>query len=233
MEFYKIKDYVREHFGRVGIATGFLTMALELGRKEIENAANFWWMEDTVDFNLTAATANYPLQSGTIAEANFKDCRALSWKKSTLTQWEPLMIGPKSKDELDMEYQTNETGEPEQAVIHNATLYIYPIPDAVATYNMRMYFYQYTAYPVQTASDDLLLGFPMAVIYATLAQGYEVELKDLNSASYWRKLLSQQIPLIKREHLKRSWMDKIDFTPRTGAHSTRRSMDNMQIYPKR
>jgi len=234
MLLFEIKDYVREHFGRIGIPTSFLNLALELGRKEIENEANFWWMEDERDFNLTAATATYPFQSGTILEPNFKDLRGLYWKKSTELQWTPMGIGPKDKAELDLEYETTEIGEPEQAVVHNATLHIYPIPDAVATYNMRMYFYQYTAMPTQITADDLTLGFPMALIYSALAQGYELELKDMQSAAYWRKLLSMQIPKIKREHIKRSWMDKINFIPHTGPYDRGRySMDNMQIYPRR
>ena len=233
MKLFQVKDYVREHFGRVGIATGFLDLALEMGRKEIENAANFWWMEDFVDFNLIATTSAYPVKTTPISEANFKDLRAVMWKKSTETQYESIPVGHKSKDELDLEYQTDDEGEPEQMVLLNETLYVYPIPDDSATYNIRLYFYQYTDYPAQTEADDLILGFPMAVIYSTLAQANEMEAKDLQAASYWRKLLGGEIPKLKREHLKRSWMDKINFEPRTGPFSTRRSMDNMQLYPKR
>jgi hypothetical protein len=234
MNFSEIKDYIREHFGRVGIPTSFLTLALELGRKEIENHSNFWWMEDSVDFNLTAADNSYPLTSGTINESNFKDLRALYWRISTDNFWTPIPVVPMAKEDLDLEYDTDEDGEPEQAVIFNDTLYIYPIPDSAATYSLRMYFYQYTSYPAQTSSDDLIKGFPMAVIYSALAQGYETELKDLQSAAYWRKLLKDTIPMIKKEHLKRSWMDKIILEPRTGPFrpGSRMRLDNVQIYKR-
>ena len=234
MQYYQIKDYVREHFGRTGIPTSFLDLALEAGRLEIENHANFWWMQTDTTFSLVDGTQTYAIGSGSAIDiARFKDAKALHWRASgSDTSWEPVMLGVMEKDELDLLYDTDDTGDPEYAVIVDNTLYVYP-PDPNSTQSMKLFHYSYTSNPAQTSSDDLTKNFPMALIYSALAQGYELELKDIQGAQYWRGLLMGQILKIKHEHLKRGWKDQIIFPPRHGPVIGRRRLDNLQIYGDR
>jgi hypothetical protein len=236
----QIKDYIREHFGRVGIPTFIIDLALEASRLQIEQQGNFWWMAaaSPATWDLVVDDGDYTIASsgGDITIAKFKDIRALHYKLSTDTQWIEVEVGPDTKNELDLQYADGSDGSPEYAVLEDSTLYIYP-QDPQYAYNMRMYYWRYTTMGGNTAEDTITKEFPMALIYGALQHGYELELKDIQGASYWRKLLGGEpfgsggeIVKIRRENLKRSWHDKIDFVPHVGGGRRNRRLDNMKIY---
>ena len=239
MLLYELKDFIREHFGRVGIPTNLLDLALSEGRKLIEQEGNFWWMRDSTDFNAIVNQQDYTIQSGgDIDISNFKDARALIQKLPTETRYEPVELGNIDQDELDVMYDDDDAGEPEVAVIDNTTLKLYPpLPDYA--YDLRLYHYNWTDNPtLNTDTDDLLKNYGMAVAYGGLIWGFEIELKDIQGAAYWRTLLGGTpfghggvIARIKRENLKREWRDKIILVPHMGpGRLTRRSWNNLQIY---
>jgi len=236
----QIKDYIREHFGRVGISTFIVDLALEASRLQIEQQGNFWWMASAspATWNLTVDDGDYVIAAsgGDITIVKFKDIRALHYKLSTDTQWIEVEVGPASKNELDLEYADGTDGPPECATLEDATLFIYP-QDPQFAYNMRLYFWRYTTMGANTAEDTLTKEFPMALIYGALQHGYELELKDLQGAQYWRKLLGGEpfgsggeIVKIRRENLKRSWHDKIDLVPHPGPGRRYRRLDNLKLY---
>lgn len=240
MNLWEAKDIVRAHFGGTAFPTIQLDHAMTQGRRMIEAHANFWWMQGEKDFTLTINQQTYPLYSADINLPNFKDCRALSWREPTGVNYEPIFIGDHTKEELDVLYDTNDTGSPEVATIENATLYLYP-PKPNKAYNMKLYRFSWTDNPAQTASDDLLNFFPMALVYAALAWGYELELKDLTGAQYWKTLLGGQpfgrggeLAKLKKENFKRGWRDQLNFTPRNGPGvGNLRRISNLQIYGNR
>jgi len=237
---WEAKDIVRAHFGGTAFPTIQLDHALTQGRRMIETHANFWWMQGEKDFSLTINQDAYPIYTGDILLPNFKDARALSWREAAGVSYEPVALGDITKEELDVLYDTDDSGSPEVAVIDNATLYIYP-PNPDKAYSMRLYRYSWTDNPVQTDDDDLLNFFPMALVYAALAWGYELELKDLQGAAYWKGLLGGtpfgrggELAKMKKENFKRGWRDNIMFTPRTGPGvGSLRRIANLQIYGNR
>ena len=236
-ELFKIKDIVWDHFGRVGFPSTMLDRALEGGRREVEQAGNFWWMRTTKEWSLTVGTNEYPLLVSTgvgLNLPNYKDLRALKWKESGDVDWEPIDVGHMALEEAEEAYSTDEEGSPEIGVIDNVTLILFP-PEPDLAYNMKMWLYQYTAFPStgDTGSDELTNKFPDALVYASLAWGYEQQLKDPQGANYWRELLfKKEIPKIKRENLKREFQERINFTPSSGPHLGRRRLDNVQIYKR-
>lgn len=241
MLLYELKDFVREHFGRLGLPTSILDQALTEGRKLVEQEGNFWWMRATTDFNLVSSPAqqDYTIESGgDIDIDNFKDARALLQKLPTETRWEPVELGTIDQDELDILYDEDDQGEPEVAVIDNDTLKVYP-PVPLYDYDMRIFTYNWTDNPTDNSQTDALLkNFGMSVAFGALIWGFEIELKDIQGAAYWRNLLGGTpyghggvIARLKRENLKREWRDKIIMTPRKGpGRLTRRSWNNLQIY---
>jgi hypothetical protein len=115
---------------------------------------------------------------------------------------------------------------------------VYP-PDPDDTYDMRLYYYQWTSNPAaNTSTDDLLKNFGSAVVYGALIWAFEIELKDIQGAAYWRNLLGGtpfghggEIARLKRENFKRDWKDRTMLVPFKGAgRLTRRSLTNLQIY---
>lgn len=239
MLLYEVKDLVREHFGRLGLPSSILNMALAESRRMIEREANFWWMRGSIDFNLVVNTQTYAIGSGlAINIANFKDARALQQKISTETQWETVELGILDQEDLNIMYENDDDGEPEYAVIDNVTLTVYPpLPDLA--YNMRLYYYKWTDNPTaNTDTDDLLKNFGSAVVYGALIWGFEIELKDIQGAAYWRNLLGGtpfghggEIARLKRENFKRDWKDRTILVPFKGAgRTTRRKLSNIQIY---
>ena len=237
MNLWEAKDIVRSHFGGTAFPTIQLDHALTQGRRMIEGHANFWWMQGEKDFSLTIGQDSYPLYTGVILLPNFKDARALSWRESAGVSYEPVAFGDYTKEELDVLYDTDDEGPPEAAVIDNDTLYVYP-PNPDAAYSMRLYRYSWTDNPTQTDDDDLLNFFPMALVYAALAWGYELELKDMQGAQYWKQLLGGtpfgrggELAKLKKENFKRGWRDQITFTPRNGPGvGSLRRISNLQIY---
>lgn len=245
MLLWEAKDIVRAHFGGTAFPTIQLDHALTQGRRMIETHANFWWMQGEKDFSLTIGQDSYPIYSGDINLPNFKDARGLSWRTASGVSYEPVALGDITKEELDVLYDTDDEGEPEAAVIENATLYIYP-PNPDAAYSMRLYRYSWTDNPAQTTAvtaggDDLLNFFPMALVYAALAWGYEMELKDMTGAQYWKQLLGGtpfgrggELAKMKKENFKRGWRDQINLTPRNGPGvASLRRISNLQIYGNR
>jgi hypothetical protein len=239
MYLYEAKDVVREHFGRLGLPTSILSVALTEGRKVVEKEGNFWWMRTTADFSAVVDSNEYSIQSGgDIDISNFKDGRALQQKLPTETRWGPVELGVLDEETLNLMYDDDDEGEPEQAIIDNTTLKIYP-PSPQYAYDMRLYAYQWTDNPTaNTSTDDLLKNFGMAVVYGALIWGFEIELKDLQGAAYWRNLLGGspfghggEIARIKRENLKRDWKDNIVMVPHKGpGRISKRSLSNLQIY---
>src|SRR3970040_1790555 len=240
MNLWEAKNIVRSHFGGTAFPTIQLDHALTQGRRKIETHANLWWMQDEVDFSLTIDQQEYPVYSGAINLPNFKDLRALSWREAAGVSYEPVWFGDTTKEELDVLYDTDDEGSPEIAVIENSTIYLYP-PNPDKAYSMRMYFYQWTDNPAQTADDDLLKFFPMALVYSALAWGYELELKDMQGAAYWNNLLGGtpfgrggELAKLKKENFKRGWRDQLTLTPRTGPGvGSLRRISNLQIYGSR
>ena len=240
MLLWEVKDVVRSHFGGTAFPSIQLDHALTQGRRMIEAHANFWWMQGEKDFTLTINQQSYPIYTGDILLPNFKDMRALSWKEPTGVSYEPVAAGDHTKEELDVLFDTDDIGSPEAAVVDNATLYVYP-PKPNKAYSMRLYRYSWTDNPAQTSTDDLLNFFPMALVYAALAWGYELELKDLQGAGYWKGLLGGspfgrggELAKLKKENFKRGWRDQINFTPRTGPGvASLRRISNLQIYGSR
>jgi hypothetical protein len=240
MLYYEVKDMVREHFGRMGLPTGILDTALAESRKMIEREGNFWWMRGIANFNLVASTTTYAIGSGLAIDiAKFKDARALQQKKSTDTRWEPVELGVIDQEDLNLMYDNDDPGEPEYAIIDNTTLYVYPpLPDLA--YNMRLYYYKWTDNPGANTSttDELILYYGSAIVYGALIWGFEIELKDIQGATYWRNLLGGtpfghggEIARLKRENFKRDWKDRTMLVPFKGAgRLSRRSLTNLQIY---
>ena len=165
----------------------------------------------------------------------------MSWREPSGVSWEPIAFGDNTKEELDVLYDTNDSGSPEIAVLENKTIHLYP-PDPDKAYPVRLYRYVWTDNPAQTeTADDLLNFFPMALVYAALAWGYELELKDLQGAGYWKGLLggtpfgrSGELAKMKKENFKRGWRDQITLVPRRGPGvGSLRRISNLQIYGNR
>ena len=241
MMLWECKDIVRAHFGGTAFPTVQLDHALTQGRRMIETHANFWWMQGEKDFSLTINTGSYSIYGGVILLPNFKDGVALSWKEAAGVSYEPVFLGDSTKEELDVLYDTDDIGSPEAAIIVDSTLYIYP-PKPDKAYTMRLYRYSWTDNPTQVATaDDLLNFFPMALVYAALAWGYELELKDLQGAAYWKTLLGGtpfgrggELAKMKKENFKRGWRDQLTLVPRTGPGvGSLRRISNLQIYGNR
>lgn len=241
MKFFEAKDTVREHFSRLGFPSSQLIISLSQGRRFIEKYANFWWMRKEKDFNLVVDQATYSITTsggGGLNLPKFKDARALIWKElAASTRFEPVLVGKNNKEELDVFYGTGDKGSPEEAFIEDTTLHIYP-PKPQITYVMRLYHFEWTDNPENTLDDDLLNFFPMALVYSSIAWGYEMVLHDLQGAIYWKTLLGGRpfgrgglLAEMRRENFKRGQQEQISFEPRLGpGRLQRRRLDNLQIY---
>lgn len=163
-----------------------------------------------------------------ISVPGFKDIRYMSIKTPTDMEWSPMDTGGITKEEADLHYAINEQGMAELALIDNFNLYVYPpFPDQ--NYEVHMHYFGWTDNPKgNLQTDELISRFPYALIYASLVWAYELELKDMQTASYWRMLLGGkpneigiggEIAKIRRHNLLRMQQDKISLTPMYGPYS--------------
>jgi len=158
----------------------------------------------------------------------FKDIRAAIIKKKTDLEWAPLDTGGVTKEECDLHYALNDTGMPNVLIIDNFNIYTYPpMPDT--EYIIRLYHWKWTANPLSNlATDDLIDRFSYALIYAALCWAYELELKDMQTAAYWRQLLGGkpdgignggELAKIREHNLKRQRQDKMSLVPMFGPNA--------------
>lgn len=235
MLYHEVKDIIREYAGKTGLPTTMLDLCLENARLDIEKFQNFWWMQDDLDWIAVIDQSSYPLTVDTdngLEITNFKDVRALKYKRTADVDWQPVIVGATTKEDLDGMYDEDEEGDPEQACIEGDNLILYPIPDE--EFDMRIYYWQYTTNPSNLESDELTAHFPMALVYSAYKWIHEVYLKDPQGATYWRGLLEArggEYFKMRRENFKRGWKDKVNLEPRKGPGRQHwRRMDRMQIY---
>lgn len=235
MLFHEVKDIVREYAGKTGMPTTMLDLALENGRLDLEKSQNMWWMQADYDWLTVVDQREYPITVATdngLEITNFKDIRALKYKEEEEVDWQPVEVGTYTKEDLDGMFDEDEEGEPELACVEGANLLLYPIPDD--EYDVRIYYWQYTANPTNLESDEITLHFPMALVYSAYKWIHEIYLKDTQGATYWRALLEGkggEYHKLRRENFKRGWKDKVNLEPRLGPGPRgRRRMDRMQIY---
>lgn len=192
--------------------------------------------QEVLIFNPNLASTNAAVDTATIKIPEkikvqpvwipgYKDSRAALVKEKTDNSWSPCGIGQITKSEMDQHYAINDNGITQCILVENFNLYVYPpFPDK--EYLIYLYYFGWTANPKSNlATDELVERFPDALIYASLCWAYELELKDMEGAAYWRKLLGGQpdqvgiggeIAKIRRHNFQRMRQDNMSLTPLTG-----------------
>ena len=219
MTYGEIKDVVREHCGRVGWPTFMLDQALDMARRNIENTGNLYWMRTSGTDTTVASTRNYTPVTD-FGLTNFKDVRTLHAKRSTETLWTEIPIGIISLEEAFLAFKTDEEDFPELAVLDNATITLFPIPDAA--YDMKLYAWTYTSNQSNLESDELSSRFPDALIYGALVWMAEQYQKAFAEADRWRALHELEIKKIHQHNFEREQMDKMTIFPARGPYAQRR-----------
>ena len=172
--------------------------------------------------------STFPVQS--LPVPGFKDVRFCMVKPANDVEWSPCDTGGVTKEEAELHYAINETGMPELIIIDNFNLLTFPpFPDQ--NYVIKMLYFKWTSNPIGNLfTDELCNRFPEALIYSSLANAYELELKDMQGAQYWKNLLglkdAQSGPMIvggelakiRRFNFQREQQDKISLIPMTGPY---------------
>lgn len=259
MQFYELKDTVREHLARTTFPTDMLDKALANGRRIVENTGNYYWMIQDAVFITEVNRQVYPIFSGnelpsgglstvevltfkpnyTLNEPKlpeklmvqpiwlpgYKEVRAILVKSDTDNGWVDVTVGNIPRNQVDSRFSFDDSGPPSLVIIENFNLYVYP-PRPDKRYSLYTYYYGWTSNPKSNlATDELISRFPEALIYASLAWAYELELKDMQGATYWRQLLGGQptqvgvggeIAKIKRHNFHRMRQDNMNLTPLQG-----------------
>jgi hypothetical protein len=168
-----------------------------------------------------------------ISVPNFKDVRSALVKKQTDTNWNPVETGGITKEEADLHFAINDSGTTELILIDNFNLLVYPpFPDS--DYIVHLYYFGWTDNPKSNLqTDELVSHFPEALIFSSLVWAYEIELKDMQGASYWRTLLGGkpneigyggEIAKIRRHNLKRMRQDNMSLVPMNGPNERSRRL---------
>jgi hypothetical protein len=221
------KDAVRGHFNRTDFPTSMLDMALDQGRREIEEEANFWWMRGIKTLDLGDGTHNrFSLTDPAVFNIpNFKDARFMGIKRSGDKEWQICQIGTTPIEEATIHFSTVDKGIPEVVYVDNDDLVFFPPVFDQVDYQAIFFYYQWTPNPSDNlGTDDLISRFPKVLIYAALMWGYEMQLKDFQSAQYWRQLLigdpsnrkRGELQKIKAVNFMREQQDQIQFAAMQG-----------------
>jgi hypothetical protein len=241
MEYYKVRDVVREHIGGAdAISEASLTWACERGLREIEKHGNFYWMEAKKNFSLVVDQGDYSMYtatSGGLLIPNYKDTRVLFCSDQTLTNpsWNEV-FGPENIEEVHPEFADTAEGEPvvwtQEEGNTDVTMQIWP-PNPDKTYSMRLYYYNWTSLPTDISSDDheVLMRWPEALIYLAVEQGLILKTKNMAAGMFWHKLFNDsdnprhdsELNKIQRTHNDRQKGSRIELRPRTGGLAGRRN----------
>jgi hypothetical protein len=213
----QLKDLLRDSLGRRDLPTHLCKFFLDSGRRDIEKSHNFYWMRTVKNFNTVAAQGSYSITTGTTNGLNipdFKDLRILFEKSSESVAWSP--VETKEFEEAWQIYATDEEGEPEVAVFDNETLYLFPpVPDAA--YNVRLYYWQWTANPTSNQdTDEVLTRWPELLLYSASAFGTQWLTKNPQLVQPFQAMFEREAVKVKRYSDDRLFDDQIDLTPRRG-----------------
>ena len=190
---------------------------LASGRRDIEKIHNFYWMRATKSFNLVIDQASYSITtspSGGLNLPNFKDIRVLFEKDPAFSRWTEVEI--KDFNQAEPLYPTDDTDEPEAAVIDNNTLFVFP-PKPDKAYNMRLYHWEWTTNPAaNTGTDDITDRWPELLIYSATAAGLQYLTHNQEISVPWQQLAQQELVRVKRYSDDRISAERIDLTPKPG-----------------
>ena len=214
----EVQDVVRELVGRENLKDHMMTFAMDSGLREIEKRINAWWMRRRIDFTATDGNQFYLIRSaasGGLNIPNYKDIVMLLSKSTTDTLWERVLIT--EFDVAEQIYATDSTGEPQMAVIDNDRITLFP-PDPDATWNMRMYYWQYTNLPTDDTSDDheVLRFWPETLIYAATMHLTQYITKDVQMAAPYSGLFEAEFKKLDRYNKDRQSDENTDFVPHSG-----------------
>jgi hypothetical protein len=233
LNYFQVRDIVREHVGRDRLAEHSLNWCMERGLREIEKTGNYYWMEATKTFSLVVDQGDYSVYtsaSGGLNIPNFKDSRILLMSDQTLSSpgWDEVP-GPEQIESVKPQFQDDDEGEPQvwtkKEGNTDVTLQVWP-PNPNKTYSMELHYYQWTSLPTDVTSDDheVLMRWPEALIYLAVEQGMILATKDLQAGAFWRSLFSNPNPTtedelkqITRYHVARAKASRTDFAPIPGA----------------
>lgn len=241
MEYYKVRDVVREHIGGAdAISEASLTWAIERGLREIEKQGNFYWMEAVKSFSLVIDQGDYSIYtstSGGLNIPNYKDARILFVSDQTLTNPDWCEVyGPENIEEVKLEFADTDDGEPVVWTVKegntDVTMQIWP-PNPDKTYTCELHYYQWTTLPTDISTDDheVLMRWPEALIYLAVEQGLILKTKDLSAGQFWHNLFddaknprtNSELNKIKRFHQDRQHSSRTELHPKTGGLLSRRS----------
>jgi hypothetical protein len=214
----EIKDVVKDLVGDRDIPEHMLDYALGSGLREIEKRYNGWWMRSQKAWNAVDGQQQYLIRSAASGGLNlpdYKDVRTLLTKDTTATLYQRVEI-----TEFDIAqaiYATDSTGEPEMAVVDNVSLYLFP-PDPDQTWNMLMYYWQFTNLPAADDSEDheILRRWPEALIYAASMHLMRYLTKDDAQAAGYQLLMEAELKRLDRYIKDREIDEHMDIVPQTG-----------------
>ena len=214
----EIQDVIRDLVGRENIADNMMTYALQGGLREIEKRSNFWWMRGNLEFDATDNNQFYLLRtaaSGGLNLPNYKDLMMLLSKDPSNTLWHRVEVT--EFDIAEQVYATDSTGEPQMAVIDNDRITLFP-PDPNQTWDMKLYYWQYTSLPTDDTSDDheTLRFWPEALIYAATTQLNLYITKDQAIAAPYQALFEAEYKKLDRYNKDRQIDENTDMVPHLG-----------------
>ena len=184
------KTLIRFLVGRGDFEPLLLDYFLDLGRRELESKDNFYYMRALKEFNLTINQGEYTISTSPMSISDFKMVRYVLWKDSTLFEYR--LIPPYEINILDTNYATNGTGAPEAYNLDDQTFRLYPV-DPDKAYNMRFYYWKWTANPTNdTSTDEVLTRWPEALINASVARAILVLTRDAGQAKPWFDLYEME-----------------------------------------
>jgi len=214
----EVQDVVRDFVGRDNIKPNLMTFAVDSGLREIEKRINAWWMRRNIEFNATDGNQFYLIRSaasGGLNLPNYKDVMMLLSKSTTDTLWERVLVT--EFDIAEQVYATDSTGEPQMAVIDNDRITLFP-PDPNDTWNMKMYYWQFTSLPTDETSDDheVLRFWPEALIYAATMHLTQYLTKDVQMAAPYSGLFEAEFRKLDRYNKDREIDEHNDLVPHAG-----------------
>jgi hypothetical protein len=211
------KDMIRKLVGNDELGVPLMKFGLDSGRRDIEKVENFYWMRNVKDWSLVVDQQDYSIvdsASGGLNLPLYKDLRILLWKKTTETVWTEVPIV--GFQEAELTYATDDEDFPEMAVIDNETISIFP-PKPQGTYDMRLYYWNWTANQTSNLLDDeILKRWPEALIYASVARLTYLATRSVESAAPWTALMNQEIEKMRKFNKDRLRDEKFMFKPRKG-----------------
>lgn len=206
----KLIDKVKFNVGRANDPTlsDYVIEYINNAQKKICNRSNFWFMHTTTTLNLIQGTNTVSVPP------DFKDEDIVSIFKDN--QWTELEYV--SWEDVRKDFQTGNQGQPQQWLVEQNILNVWPVPDN--SYTIQFDYWKFLPDLIAGGSSNLMLdNYPEILESWATAKAF-MKLREFEDAKEWMGMFEMQLRELVVANVDRELPDEMVIRPRSDVYGS-------------